>query len=231
MNLLLLLLIIITIIIGIYLHNRYYNYSIQDNGNIEIIQSMPKVVPENTHNEMYNKIKNCSRSNKLVNAYLHKNNISDMYTVQTLKSNIDTKLNTELDTELKTNLNTNYVDILMANSNLNIKIPEKDNPECIGSNNLTTHTKQTKQTEQTKQDKSKTKKIIDWYLRANTEYNETNCDNFDNFELIDDVGIDTDVDTNDTDEDTNINSSIDDTYVNNDIPNLVNKIMDTNNYK
>lgn len=220
MNLLLLLLIIITIIVGIYLHNNYYNYSIQDNGNIEITQNVQKVISENISNKIYDKIKNnCSHDSKLVNAYLHKNNI--LNTVQTLKSNIDT--------ELDTNLNTNYVDILMANSNLNIKIPEQDNPECIGLNNLTTQSKPAKQD---KQIEFKTKKIIDWYLRANTEYDETNCDNF---ELFQDGIFDEDTNDN-TDDNMDINSSIDDTYINededeNNIPNLVNKITDNNDNK
>lgn len=218
MNLLLLLLIIIIIIIGIYLHNNYYNYSVQDVGSVEITQSVSKNITENISEEIYNEIKNnCSRSDKLVNVYLNKNNIYDSDNINELINDVDMELNTELKTELKTELDTNlnsssnYVDILMENSNLNIKIPEQDNSECIDSNNLTTHAK------------SKTKKIIDWYLRANSEYDKTK---YNNFELIGDDIIDTDEDTN---EDTNDTNDTNDNE--NDVPNLVNQITDINNYK
>ena len=193
MKLLLLLLIIITIIIGIYLYNNYYNYSIQDDGNMEITKNIPENIPEEIPEEIQN---NCSRTNKLINIYLRKNNNFD--TKNILKSNIESELETNIGTEIniktkhKLKSNSDYIDILIANSNLDIEIPTLDNPECIDSNNLTKHQYNKTKTETNTKSQSKTKKIIDWYLRANSENDETK---YDNFKLIGDDIIDTDEDT------------------------------------
>ena len=76
--------------------------------------------------------------------------------------------------------NSNYIDKLMLNSNLNIVIPEYDNPGCIGSADSTNLIKQM-------QHKTKTQKMIDMYLSTNMEHNKIKCDNF-NF--VDDSNID-----------------------------------------
>lgn len=187
MNLLLLLLIITAIIIGIHLYNKYFNYSVHDGINIEIAQ--------NLHVETLDK-NYCSSSDKFINAYLHKNNI--------------------LNLDSEPNYSSDYIDILMADSNLNIEIPTHDNPNCIGSNHLTN------QVETKNKDKTQTKKIIDLYLRANS----TNSANtvggekikLSHFELTDNDLIE-DGDEN-GDEDGN----------GDDGSNLVNDITDVNNY-
>ena len=142
MNLFLLLLILIIIYVGIYLYKNYMNYSIQDIGNIEIVQKI--------HEKKHTKINN-NNSNKLIDNYLNKNTIQDINS----ESNLNSELN--LDLNPNPNPNLNYVDTLMINSNLNIKIPTHDNPECINSNNLT------------KQNNIKPNPIIDWYLMANSD--------------------------------------------------------------
>ena len=223
MNLLLLLLILISIYIGLYIYNRYYNYSIQDANNVEIkktnteqiniIDEIDKRIDDKINekininidkkiddkiNEKIDKKKVEERNNindnickpgdKLINKYinLNKNNQQDIIqTPQTNHNNPQT--------------NYNYIDNLISDAGLDIKIPESDNPNCIGSKNNI-------QNNLNKKSKFSNKNLIDWYLIANLE-----CDNKDNFDLVNyddnDNGVgDYNSDDNDNDDNNLVNT-------------------------
>ena len=215
MNLLLLLLVLISIYITMYIYNRYYNYTIQETTNIEIkkhnseqiniiddiYKNIYKYINEkidqkidekidekvnekinpkfNKNNEDINEKNNinkniCKPSDKLINKYINLNKNSQYDIIQTLQNK--------------------YIDNLISDAGLNIKIPESDNPNCIGTkNNIENNLK--------KKFTPKNKNFIDWYLMANLE-----CDDKDNFDLINyDVNIDN--------MNNNVNSFDDNTYV------------------
>lgn len=74
----------------------------------------------------------------------------------------------------------------MTKSNLNIKIPLQDNPECIRN---TKNIKNIKSAKRNKKTKNKiNKNLIDLYLMANSE-NQTRCKT-NNFELINQIAND-----------------------------------------
>ena len=107
MNLLLLLLILIGIYIINYLYNRYNNYSIQDAGNIKI-----PIIENNKDNQ--------NNPNNQDNPYNPNNQDNIILT--------ETQLSPQIN-------NFNYIDNLIKNVDLDIKIPDIDNPNCVGKNN------------------------------------------------------------------------------------------------
>ena len=240
MNLLLLLLILISIYIGLCIYNRYYNYSIQDTNNVEIkktnteqiniIDEIDKKIDDkinekidkkkveeeiNERNNMNDII--CKPCDKLINKYINLNKNNQQDVIQTPQTNHNYP-----------QTNYNYIDNLISDAGLDVKIPESDNPNCIGSKNNI-------QNNLNKKSKFSNKNLIDWYLIANLE-----CDNKDNFDLVnyDDNDNDNDNDNGDNNSDDNDDNNFVNTTTNSqkikknvnlaDSSNLVDSITDIN---
>lgn len=145
MNLLIVLLILVGIYISIYIYIRYYNYSIQDAGTVQIKKTNIEVP--------INQEKICKFSDTLIKKYIDKNYLNKDNSIFT---------NTQIPLQINSS---NYIDSLIKNANLDIKIPETDNPNCIDKKN------------QNIEQLNKNKNLVDLYLIANSR-----CKNKDNFD-------------------------------------------------
>lgn len=120
MNIFLLLLIILVIILWYYLYYVHYNYTIQDD-NIKTIENEEPIESQIIQNEnlIQNENQNPIQNENIIVKYLESNCVSN-------SNNEIVNVNEE-----KNFSKANLVDILMTESNLNIEIPEKENPNCV----------------------------------------------------------------------------------------------------